>query len=337
MSQRRNRDFFRKHPKKYIYAFIGLCVGGILLVGCGASSSVASNASVRSAAHAPFQDAGSNTGSQSSAQGKDQAQASATVNTAAGLKNGAGPQYLQKSLQVAIEVQDTRATASDLQQWVGAAVPQSTSAGIDYEQVGDNQYSVTLTLLVDVAHYDQVKNYLRDYAGQRGRRLLNMRENVQDVTNDYIDTQTRLTDLRAEQQRLLGFLNQAQNLSDTLSVEQQLTQVEGQINQIEAHLNALKGQTSFYTVTIALQPVGSVPPPEPASPWSVIPVWQGAWSAVVGVWQMVVTLLVWLLAFSVYIIPPGIIIWLAKRWRWHRAPRVVPVIPVGETSDPQPK
>ena len=88
-----------------------------------------------------------------------------------------------------------------------------------------------------------------------------MKETVQDVTNDYIDSESTLTNLRAEQQRLLGFMNQTQNVNDAVNIEQQLAQVEGQINDIEAHLNALKGQTTFYAVTVTIQPVGSAPPP----------------------------------------------------------------------------
>ena len=61
-------------------------------------------------------------------------------------------------------------------------------------------------------------------------------ETVQDETNDFLDTQSRLTNLRAEQPRLLTLLSQAQNLGDTLQVEQRLTDVEGQIENIEVHL-----------------------------------------------------------------------------------------------------
>ncbi len=160
---------------------------------------------------------------------------------------------------------------------------------------------------------------------------------MQDETSDYVDAQSTLTNLRAEQQRLLTFMNEAQNMSDALSIEQQLTQVEGQIDQIEGQLNALKSQTTFYTVTIILQPVGSAPPPPaPPSPWSVIPIWQGAWSAVVNVWHVLATLIVWLLAFSVYIVPIGIIAWLVRKkvWRRTRLPRFMPAMPA---SMAQPK
>ncbi len=299
---------------RVIYGLVGLGLIGLLLAACGSAATTNSGVAMPMASNHSSAPSSSN-GSTSTGQGSKSAQY--------------GPQYLQKSLQVTMEVQDANQAASDLQQWIGSADPQATSDGTDYQEVGSNQYNVTLTYLVDVDHYTQVESYLRGYAGQKGNTLLSLHENVQDVTNDYVDSQSTLTNLHAEQQRLLGFMNQAQNLNDTLNIEQQLTQVEGQINSIEAHLNALKGQTTFYTITISLQPVGSAPPPPAQSgPWSVVPIWQGAWSAVVSVWQLLATLLVWLAAFSVYIVPAALIIWLVRNrmWRWKRLPHIAPAM-----------
>lgn len=331
MWQKQNKGSYGKRNKRLVYVLIGLSLVGLLLVGCGgasgtptaaqASSSTSNGYAQNPGDHAPV---AAQAQTSSTGQGKNSAQV--------------GPQYLVKTLQVSMETQDTLQSASDLQQWIGLSDPQATSDGSDYQQSGDNQYTVTLTFLVDSSHYGQVEDYLRQYAGQKGNTLLNLHETVQDVTNDYVDAQSTLTNLRAEQQRLLNFMNQAQNLNDAVNIEQQLTQVEGQIDQIEAHLNALKGQTTFYTITITLQPIGSAPPP-PAkpSPWSAIPIWQGAWSAVVSVWQLLVTLVIWLLAFSVYIVPVGIIAWVVRKRLWHRLPRVLPSVSVGPPADAEPK
>lgn len=349
----------RAQRKKIVLTLAGLGIIGLLLVGCGAG--VTTSATSNSAA----------SGNSYSSNAQGQAAAPQYQSTpAAGKQNGStgqyGPQYLVKSLQVSMEVQNPLQSASDLQQWVAFNDPQSTSDGSDYESVGNGQYTVTLTFLIDVAHYTQVGAYLRDYAGQKGRTLDSLKETVQDVTNDYVDTESTLTNLRTEQQRLLSFMNQAQNVNDAVNVAQQLSQVEGQINQIEAHLNALKGQTTFYAVTVTVQPVGSAPPP-PASPgpWSIVPIWQGAWSSVMAVGQALMAVLVWLLAYSVYIIPLGILIWLIRKrpWKSSALPHVRPAIasvhlsnslaattssdpvspvaappdPAGQTDDPDPE
>jgi hypothetical protein len=332
MWQKSKQGVFKMSNKRIISVLVGLSVVGLLLAACGSSATTAApNSASNMSVHTSNQSSSSGTTS-SSQTGKGSKLAQY------------GPQYLQKSLQVTMEVQNANQAASDLQQWIGSADPQATSDGTDYQEVGSNQYNVTLTYLVDVDHYTQVESYLRGYAGQKGNTLLSLHESVQDVTNDYVDSQSTLTNLRAEQQRLLGFMNQAQNVNDAVNIEQQLTQVEGQINSIEAHINALKGQTTFYTITISLQPVGSAPPP-PAQPgpWSVVPIWQGAWSAVVSVWQLLATLLVWLAAFSVYIVPAALIIWLvrSRMWRWKRLPHIAPAMsapvpaPVKQSTDDQ--
>lgn len=325
MWQKQREGILKAGNRRIVQVLMGLGIIVLVLAGCGAGSAqtAASNTTSSAApvlnAHMPAQ-----------------AQQGKSNNGTNSAKGNYGPQYLQKSLQVMIEVRDTRQAADEIQQWLSASDPQATSGGTDYESTGDNQYNVTLTFLVDIDHYTQFEGYLRDYAAKGGNTLVSLKESVQDDTNDYIDSQSTLTNLRAEQQRLLSFMNQAQNLSDAISIEQQLTQVEGQIDNIEAHLNALKRQTTFYTVTVVLQPLGSVPPPAKPGPWSVIPIWQGAWSAVVSVWQVLVAVLVWLLAFSVYIVPVGIVAWLIHKraWRWRRMPRVAPAV---SAPAPQPK
>ena len=325
MRQELNQQGFKAWRKKMIIVVASLGMLGLLLAGCGSSNSASSGTTTSSSA--PVMSNSNSNGQASASQSQPQ------TTSAAGQKSSStgqyGPQYLVKSLQVTMEVQNPMQSASDLQQWVAFSDPQSTSDGSDYESNGNSQYTVTLTFLVDVAHYTQVETHLRDYAGQKGNTLDSLKETVQDVTNDYVDTQSTLDNLRAEQQRLLGFMNQTQNLTDALNVEQQLTQVEGQINDIEAHLNALKGQTTFYSVTVTVQPVGSAPPPPPPpSPWSVVPIWQGAWSGVVVVWQILAAILIWLLAFSVYIVPAGILIWLIRKrpWKTRVLPQFRPVV-----------
>src|SRR6266566_3974701 len=188
-----------------------LIILALLLVACGggASSSESSGASVNAPAHQV-----ASTSAQGSSSSSGQTTKSSTF---------FGPQYLIKSLQVNMLVKDTRQVASDLQSWIATTDPRSTSAGIDYEQTYDNLYNVTMTLSVTSAQYTQIEEYLAGYAQQHGGKLTSLHENVQDVTNDYIDTQSRLINLRGEQQRLLTLLSNTTALGDIIAVESNLT------------------------------------------------------------------------------------------------------------------
>ena len=297
-----------------------LIILALLLAACGGvSSSENSGASVNAPAHQAV-----NTSSQGSSSSSGQTTKSST---------SFGPQYLIKSLQVNMLVKDTRQVASDLQSWIATTDPRSTSAGIDYEQTYDNLYNVTMTFSVTSAQYTQIEEYLAGYAQQHGGKLTILHESVQDVTNEYIDTQSRLTNLRGEQQRLLTLLSNTTALGDIIAVESKLTDVEGQIEDIEAHLNALKNQTTFYTVTIGLQPITPVTPPPPSStPWSLGQVLHDSWTAALAFGQGLATLLIWVVAFSIYLIPVALVGWFVWRRIHPKLPLPSPATDTGSSQ-----
>ncbi len=294
-----------------------LFILALLLAACGGSgaSTTASSSSSNGPVTAPGQPSGS-----SSSQGSSSASSKGSSSS-----SSFGPPYLIKALQVNMLVKDTRQVASDLQSWVTTTDPRASSAGIDYEQTGDNLYNVTMTFSVEATQYTQIEEYLAGYAQQHGGKLLSLHESVQDVTNDYVDTQSRLTNLRGEQQRLLLLLSNTTALGDIITVESKLTDVEGQIEDIEAHLNALKNQTTFYTVTINLQPMTPVTPPPASTPWSPGQVLHDSFSAAAAFGQGLATFLIWVLVFCIYLVPVALVAWFV--WR-----RTHPKQPVTSTT-----
>lgn len=234
------------------------------------------------------------------------------------------PQYLIKSLAVDMQVKDTRRVAIDLQNWVATTDPRSTTAGIDYEQTDDGLYRVSVTFAVQASLYPQIQRYLADYAGQHDGTLVSLHETVQDVTNDYIDTQSRLANLRAEQQRLQDLLKQATSLNEVLSIDQRLTDVEGQIESTEAHLNALNGQTTFYRVTVSLEPISN-PVAVASNQFDPGGTLINAARAALVFGEFLLTVLIWLLVFSVFLLPV-LPIWLLVR-RYRRTRRTRPTRP----------
>lgn len=289
-----------------------------MLAGCG--SSAASNAP--SPAHSIG--APSNPSTDQSVDGP-----AATAGT--GQSSTSGPQYLIKTLSVSMTFSDTRAIATDLQQWIAATDPRSSSAGVTYQEQSSNRYQITMTFSVAATAYPQVFSYLAGYAQTHHGTLNNLHETVQDVSNDYVDTTSRLKNLRTEQDRLLALLSQAKSLSDTLAIEQRLTDVEGQIEQIEAHLNALNGQTTYYMVTITLMPVYTPAPDSPSAPWNPGQTFHDALTAALGFGQGLISVLIWLATFAIYLIPVVVIFLLVRRWRRARAaerpaPAIAPAV-----------
>lgn len=308
---------------------IGMVVGLAVLAGCGASASNTGTAhSVNQAPGAPNGASNGTSNGTSSGQGVFGPAATA----APGQTPSAGPQYLIKSLTVSMTFTDTRKVASDLQSWIANTDPQSTSAGSNYQQSGDNDYSITLTVSVAASAYPRVYSYLAGYAQTHSGQMNSLQETVQDVSNDFVDSQSRLKNLRTEQGRLLALMQQATTLNDTLTIEQRLTDVEGQIEQIEAHLNALTGQTTYYKVTIVLYPVGGPRPvtPNTNGPWNPGQTIRDAFTAALGFGEGLVSLLIWLAFFAVYLVPVLLIFLLVRRiMRARAAHGLAPVVARG--------
>jgi hypothetical protein len=225
---------------------------------------------------------------------------------------------------------DTRAAGGDLKTWIANADPRSQSAGASYSQDGD-AYDVTLRFTVQASQYDQVESYLRDYAGQHKGKLVSLQETVQDVTNDYIDTQTQLSNLQAEEKRLETLMGQAQSLNDLLTIEQRISDVQGQIQQINAHLSQLSGQTTYYSIQIQLTPLSTYVSPAPIA-WDPGGVFHDALASAKVFGEGLLTLLIWLAVYSIYFIPLGVIVWLVMRYRRQRAARLA--VPVSRVAPP---
>jgi hypothetical protein len=85
----------------------------------------------------------------------------------------------------------------------------------------------------------------------------------QDVSQEYVDLQSRLTNLEATAARIREFLDKATKVADALEVNQQLSDVEGQIEQVKGRMQFLKDRSAFSTIALTLNPQVPTPTPSP--------------------------------------------------------------------------
>ncbi len=85
-----------------------------------------------------------------------------------------------------------------------------------------------------------------------------------DITNQYVDTQTQLADLQAEAARYRQFLAQAKSVSDMLKIEAQLAQVTDQINTLTAELKSMSQQVTLASISLTLTVPSGTPSTIPA-------------------------------------------------------------------------
>ncbi len=104
-----------------------------------------------------------------------------------------------------------------------------------------------------------------------------------DVTSEYVDLQSQLTNLQATQARLREFLNQAKTVEEALKVNAELSKIEGEIETIQGRLNYLSNRSAYSTITLYLEqimptptvtPTPSITPTPTVTPTATPIVWQ---------------------------------------------------------------
>ena len=88
---------------------------------------------------------------------------------------------------------------------------------------------------------------------ERGARdVVSRAVTSEDVTDQYVDTQSRLSSLRATESRLLGFLEQTRNVEEALQVQNELFSIQLQIDEMQGRLNYFQQVSAFSLIEVSL-------------------------------------------------------------------------------------
>ncbi|MCP4282937.1 MAG: DUF4349 domain-containing protein, partial [Gammaproteobacteria bacterium] len=134
----------------------------------------------------------------------------------------------------------------------------------------------SIQLGIPVDHFETVLNRLRSL----GLQVVRETASGQDVTGEYVDLQSRLTNLEATADRVRGFLADANSIDESLQISAQLAELEAQIEQVKGQMYYYEGRSAFSTVTVFLTPLRPTPipvaTPTPAPTPTLIPPWSAA-------------------------------------------------------------
>ncbi len=129
-----------------------------------------------------------------------------------------------------------------------------TYNGSRYSGREPERYS-NLTIRVPKDHLDEFLNAVSE-AGN----VVNRSENVQDVTLEYVDMESRRDSLKTEQERLLVLLENAQSLEDIITLEERLSDVRYQLESMESQLRTYDNKVDFATVHMEIDEVKELTP-----------------------------------------------------------------------------
>jgi len=86
-------------------------------------------------------------------------------------------------------------------------------------------------------------------------------ESANDITASYIDIDSRISVLAAEEKSLLAMLEKTETLEDTLTVKKQLSNVQGELASLRAQKNSYDSRIAFSTVFMTVNEVKTIEPP----------------------------------------------------------------------------
>lgn len=130
-----------------------------------------------------------------------------------------------------------------------------------------------IQLGVPVDQFEVVQRRVRGLA----MRVINDTASGQDVSDEYVDLQSRVTNLEATAARIREFLQQATDAEQALAVNGKLTEVEAELEQVKGRMAYLKDRAAYSTLMVTLEPQAPTPTPTPLpspTPTATPDVWQ---------------------------------------------------------------
>lgn len=147
---------------------------------------------------------------------------------------------------LSIEVKDYHKVETEIQEKVsaiGGYVVESTIYVSGQERISGN-----LVVKVPQASFHSFINEVALASTKVNERHVS----GNDVTEEYIDLDSRLKSKRVVEERLLGFLEQAKETEDLLKISNDLARVQEEIEQLLGRMNYLKNNIDYATVTLQL-------------------------------------------------------------------------------------
>jgi hypothetical protein len=178
----------------------------------------------------------------------------------------------------------------------------------------DDSVTADLVLSVPSEEFERVLDELRSL----GEKVTTDSISGQDVTEEYVDLESRERNLRATEESLLRLYDRAENVEEALSIQRELTTVRGEIELVQGRIKYLDQRSAYSQITLNIQPVTSPPPPKPT--WDPGEVVERAWDASLSVLQVMATAIISAVVFGWWLAPVliGGLLWWRRRNRGSR-------------------
>jgi len=211
-----------------------------------------------------------------------------------------------KTAELGVRAGNVRESAADAQRIVTSFGGNVLSSQVTRD---DGSVYADLALSVPSSDFEAALEELR----RLGKEIMTDAVRGEDVTEEFVDLESRERNLLAAEESLLELYGKAESVEDTLTVQRELTNVRGEIELVQGRLKYLEQRTAFSRITLGIEPVQR---PEPVPPaWKPADVAARAWGASLGVLQGFATALISALVFGWWLVPALVVAFVLWRRR----------------------
>lgn len=224
----------------------------------------------------------------------------------AALEKSQADRYLIKNASLTIETEDAR-KASEL---LVAAIEELGGYVSDFREAVDRlgRRSIHVQVRVPADKFQSSMERLEPLG-----KVLSRQVTTEDVTEQFVDTDARLRNLKRTEERLLAHLDRTGKLEDIVEVEHELTRVREQIEVLEGRLRFLSHRVAFSTINTTFQEAPKAEPIVPPETYSMAKIASEAARSLVGFFQRVAARVIWLAIWAVVWVPLlGVVLFLVR-------------------------
>ncbi|MFB1050321.1 DUF4349 domain-containing protein [Paraliobacillus sp. JSM ZJ581] len=148
---------------------------------------------------------------------------------------------------VSLEVKDFQGTVERLEKEINGAGGYIVSS--DSYQIEKNIHEGTITARIPQEQFEDFINMVE----KSDMKVTQKNISGEDVTEQYVDLESRLKSKQVVEKRLLAFIEQAEKTEDLLKISNDLANVQEEIEQITGKMNYLNNKSDFATVSLHIQ------------------------------------------------------------------------------------
>ncbi|MFP4345665.1 MAG: DUF4349 domain-containing protein [Anaerolineales bacterium] len=152
---------------------------------------------------------------------------------------------------------------------------------------------VNMSLRVPAERFQEAMSALRSLALEVNRESVS----AQDVTQEYVDLESRLRALEAKAERLEALMEEAEDTEAVLAVYEELSATQEEIEQVKGRMQYLERSAAMATINVSLEPDELARPVEIAG-WRPGGVAKRAIEALISAAQFLVNALIWIVLFA---------------------------------------